>query len=172
LLQERAGRVGVADMMAFLRDHGGVTETQAPATFGPTLCAHPGTSQTAASVVAHLHRVGTIAWCSLVTPCISVFLPFFVEAAVPEALAQGGATFTPVSPWWRIKRLLDRAAENWGESFPRLRAHWQGWQQALLRDAAEYRRATCDHKSMWVNSNVTRLLTEIAALERACGLER
>jgi dipeptidase len=172
LLQERAGRIGVMDMMSFLRDHGGAAETQAPATFGPTLCAHPGTGQTAASMVAHLHPDGLVAWCSLVTPCTSVFLPFFVDACVPAALAQGAGTFAPASPWWRLKRLLDHAAENWGESFPRIRAHWRDWQQALLREATDYRKATCDHKSMWVNSNVTRLLTEIAALERAFGLDR
>jgi secernin len=170
LLQERAGRLGVADMMSLLRDHGGASETQAPATFGPTLCAHPGTGQTAASMVAYLHPDGITAWCSLVTPCISVFLPFFVDAAVPEALAQGAATFTPASPWWRLKRLLDHGAENWAESFPRIQAHWHDWQQALLREAAPYRSATSDHKSIWVNRNVTRLLTEIAALERAFSL--
>lgn len=172
LLQERKGRIGVADMMAFLRDHGAAAGTKAPRDFGPTLCVHPGTAQTAASMVAHLHRDGVIAWCSLVTPCISVFLPFFVHAAVPEALAQGGATFTAASPWWRTKRLLDRAGENWGESFPRLRAHWREWEAALLREALDCRRESCDHKSMWVNRNVTKLLAEIAALERAFGLAR
>jgi hypothetical protein len=95
-----------------------------------------------------------------------------VDASVPEVLAQGAATFTPASPWWRLKRLLNRAAENWTESFPRIRTHWQDWQQELLREAAHYRSATRDHKSMWMNSNVTRLLTEIAALERAFGLDR
>jgi dipeptidase len=172
LLEERAGRIGVADMMSMLRDHGGAGDAQAPRAFGPTLCAHPGTGQTAASVVAHLRPDGVVAWCSLVTPCISVFLPFFVEAAVPEALVQGAATFTPASPWWRINRLLDRAAENWAGSYPRLRAHWRGWQQALLREAEGHRKDSCDHKSIWVNRNVARLLTEIAALERAFGLVR
>ena len=42
----------------------------------------------------------------------------------------------------------------------------------LLREAADYRRDSCDHKSMWVIRNVTRLLAEIAALERAFGLDR
>jgi secernin len=172
LLQERAGRIGVADMMTFLSDHGGAAETQAPPAFGPTVCAHPGTGQTAASMVAHLHPDGIIAWCSLVTPCTSVFLPVFVDASVPEVLAQGAAAFSPESPWWRLKRLLNRATENWVESFPRIRAHWHDWQQALLREAADYRRATCDHKSIWVNRNVTRLLTEIAALERTFGLDQ
>ena len=171
LLQERAGRIGVADMMAFLRDHGGADDRQAPSRSGPTICMHPGTGQTAASMVAHLHRDGVIAWCSLVTPCLSIFLPFFVDASIPEALAQGNATFSATAPWWRIKRLLDRATENWGESAPRIRAHWQEWQQALLREAAQHRRATADHKTMWMNDNVTRLLREITTLERAFGLE-
>jgi dipeptidase len=123
-------------------------------------------------MVAHLHKDGVIAWCSLVTPCIGVFLPYFVDAAIPEALAKGAATFTPASPWWRVKRLLDHAARNWGKSYPRLRGHWQEWQQALLREAADHRKDSCDHKSMWVNRNVTRLLTEIATLERALGLDQ
>lgn len=172
LLQERAGRIGVADMMTMLRDHGGAPEAKKPGTVGPTICVHPGTGQTAASMVAHLHKDGVIAWCSLVTPCISVFLPFFVDAAVPEALAQGAATFAHASPWWRVKRLLNRATENWAESFPRLRAHWQEWEQALLREAADHRKASADHKSMWVIRNVTKWLAEIAVLERAFGLDR
>jgi hypothetical protein len=90
-------------------------------------------------MVAHLHKDGLIAWCSVVTPCIGIFLPFFVEASVPEELAQGAATFTAASPWWRVKRLLDHAAKSWAESFPRLRAHWQEWQQVLLREATKYR---------------------------------
>ncbi|MBV9437310.1 MAG: hypothetical protein JOZ44_14725, partial [Acidobacteria bacterium] len=120
--------------------------------------------------VAHLQRDGVIVWCSLVTPCMSIFLPMFVDASIPESLAQGNATFSATSPWWRIKRLLDHAAANWGERMPRLRAHWQDWQQSLLRDAAQYRGAAADHKSRWMNDNVTRLLREIGTLERALGL--
>jgi secernin len=172
LLEDRAGRIGVADMMAMLRDHGGAAEGKAPRDFGPTLCVHPGTAQTAASMVAHLHKDGVIAWCSLVTPCISVFLPFFVDAAVPESLAQGAATFSASSPWWRIKRLLDHASGSWAESFPRLRDHWHEWQQTLLREGLEHRKDKNDHKSIWVNRNVEKMLTEIAALERQFGLER
>src|SRR5262249_5458202 len=163
---------GVADMMTMLRDHGGAADTKPPGDFGPTLCVHADTGQTAASMVAHLHKDGVIAWCSLLTPCIGIFLPFFVGASVPEELAQGAATFAAAWPWWRVNRLLARATENWSESFPRLRAHWQEWQQALLREAADYRRESCDHKSMYVNRNFTKWLTEIATLERAFGLDR
>jgi dipeptidase len=171
LLQERTGKVTVADMMAMLRDHGGA-EGKSPRDFGSTLCVHPGKAQTAASMVAHLHPDGIIAWCSLVTPCISIFLPCFVDASVPEALAQGGATFAANSPWWRIKRLLDHAADNWEKAFPRIQKHWHDWQQALLREADEHRKASVDHKTIWVNKNFAKLLTEIAALEREFRLER
>jgi dipeptidase len=123
-------------------------------------------------MVAHLHKDGVIAWCSLVTPCIGIFLPFFVDASVPEELASGAAKFSPESPWWRVKRLLNHAAENWGESYPRLRSHWQEWQQTLLREAPDHRKDSADHKSMYVNRNVTKWLTEIAALEHAFGVDR
>jgi secernin len=170
LLDERAGRIGVADMMAMLRDHGGGEEAKVPGSSGPTICVHPGTGQTAASMVAHLHQDGIIAWCSLVTPCLTVFLPFFVDASVPESLAQGAATFAASSPWWRTKRLLTRVTEKWDESFPRVRSHWQEWQQTLLREGPGYRKESADHKAMWVNRNFDRFLTEIAALERTFGL--
>lgn len=168
LLQERAGGITVADMMAFLRDHGGGDETRSP--ISPTLCVHPGSAQTAASMVADLKPDGVIAWCSLVTPCTSIFLPLFVDAAVPEVFARGAASFSAESPWWRMKRLLDRATESWAESFPRIRAHWQDWQQALLREASQHRAAAADHKTIWMNHNVTKLLAEIATLERALGV--
>jgi hypothetical protein len=67
--------------------------------------------------------------------------------------------------------LLNRASEKWSESFPRLRGHWQDWQQTLLREAADYHKESNDHKSMWVNRNVTKLLTEITNLERKLGLD-
>lgn len=47
--------------------------------------------------MAHLHKDGVIPWCSFVTPCIGVFLPFFVDASVPESLAQGAATLTEIA---------------------------------------------------------------------------
>ncbi len=90
LLQERAGRIGVADMMTMLRDHGGAAEAKAPDTLGPTLCVHPGTAQTAASMVAHLHKDGIIAWCSLVTPCISDLPALFCGRLRTRGAGAGG----------------------------------------------------------------------------------
>jgi secernin len=174
LLQDRAGRITVADMMSFLRDHGD-GDRRTPANFGPTVCMHPQPptgGQTAASMVAHLHPAGTTVWCSLVTPCISIFLPFFVDAAVPDVLAVGADRFSATSPWWRLKRLLNRAAESWATSFPRLRDHWRDWQESLLREAEQYRAASRDHKSLWVQSNVTRFVDELTTLERTLGVER
>ncbi len=156
-------------MMAMLRDHGGAAEANAR-----TLLQHdpvPAPRQGpdyVASMVAHLHKDGFTAWCSLVTPCVLGLPVFFLWTLGPRVTGRrSAATFSSSSPWWRIKRLLNRAAENWGESFPRMRAHWHDWQQALLREAGDHRKESADHKSMWVNRNVTRLLTEITMLERA-----
>lgn len=158
------------DLMTFLRDHGADPDPGGPATWGPTLCMHPGIGQTAASMVVHLRRQGFTAWCSLVTPCVSVFLPFCIDAAVPAALARGAATFSADSPWWRIKRLLDFAAADWGRWFPRIRALWDAWEHPLLLEEVAYQSAGCEERNAWVDANVSKLLREVHELERELGV--
>jgi dipeptidase len=174
LREQRAGRIGVADMMAFLRDHAGDPHWKPGMPSEPTICVHPGPGrggQTAASMVAHLQEDGVTAWCSLVTPCISVFLPVFLDAEVPAALARGAASFSADSPWWRIKRLGEFAREDWEMWFPRIRSRWADWERALLRDAGEYRRAGSEEKSRWLSDNVAKLLRDLDDWEREIGAD-
>ena len=74
-------------MMAMLRDHGEVADSKKPGESGPTICVHPELPDRGQHGGA-LRKDGIIAWCSLVTPCISIFLPFFVDAGVPEVLCK------------------------------------------------------------------------------------
>jgi dipeptidase len=173
LLAGRAGRIGVENMMAFLRDHAGDPHWKPGMPSEPTICVHSGPGrggQTAASMVAHLQEDGVTAWCSLVTPCISVFLPVFLDAEVPAALARGDATFSAASPWWRIKRLGEHAAQDWETWFPRIRSRWEEWERALLRDAPRYQRASSQEKSRRLSDQVARLTRELDELERETGL--
>jgi dipeptidase len=170
LLQQRAGQIGIADMMTFLRDHGPATEFQNPAALGPTICMHPQPGQTAASMVVHLQPERLTAWCSLVTPCMSVFLPFYLDTDVPPVLGHGAATFTADSPWWRIKQLLDSAGGDWAACFPRIRGRWDNWERALLCEAVECSNAGHEERNRWVNANVTRFLSKLAELERELGV--
>jgi secernin len=172
LLQQRAGSIRIADMMALLRDHGPTAGPHNAPPAEPSLCMHPGIGQTAASMVVQLRRDGCTAWCSLVTPCISVFLPFPIDSDIPAVLACGTATYSADSPWWRIKRLLDTAVNDWPAVWPAIRARWDAWQRVLLGEAADYQRASRDERCKWVNNNVTRLLSELGELERACPASR
>jgi len=166
LLQQRTGRIRIADMMALLRDHGPAAGPGNAPTGEPSLCMHPGLGQTAASMVVQLRRDGCIAWCSLVTPCVSVFLPFPIDSDVPAVLARGTATYSADSPWWRIKRLLAGALDSWQTRWPVIRARWDALEQALLGEAAEYQTASRDERCQWVSNNMTRLLGELDELER------
>jgi dipeptidase len=172
LLSNARGRIDVPAMMRFLSDHGPEAEIPggwAPGGSGPaTICVHPGGGQTAASLVAHLRPNGgpITAWCSLVTPCLSVFLPFYPDSNVPAALAHGGAEFDPASPWWRIKRLVEHASANWQERYPALRSYWQGWQQALLEQEPAMANAPAPERSTWVTRNVETLLRRLGEAEK------
>jgi dipeptidase len=174
LLAQRAGRIGVVDMMAFLRDHGDDPHWKPGSSPGPTICVHPGPrrgGQTAASMVAHLREDGVTAWCSLVTPCISVFLPVFLDAEVPATLARGESAFDPASLWWRIQRLEELATHDWETWQPRIRARWEEWERALLRDAGQHRHAGSEEKSRWLSENVARLRKDLGAWEREIGAD-
>lgn len=170
LLQQRAGQIAVADMMTFLRDHGADAGEHDPASFGPTLCMHPGIGQTAASMIVHLRHDGFTAWCSLVTPCISVFLPFFIDVNVSALLGRGAGSFSSDSPWWRMKRLLDVASSDWAKWSPHIRAHWSDWQRSLLHEAREYEHAGHAEKSAWVSNNLAKVLAGLDELEQELGL--
>jgi hypothetical protein len=121
-------------------------------------------------MVVQLRRDGCTAWCSLVTPCVSVFLPIPIDSDVPAVLSRGTATCSADSPWWRIKRLLDSAVTDWQTCWPLIRARWDAWERVLLAEAADYEKASRHERCSWVSNNVSRLLGELDELERECGL--
>src|SRR5262249_27699853 len=104
LLQERAGRLTLEDMMRCLRAHGPDPARRPGASDAPTICMHRAT---AASLVVSLRREGLTAWCSLGMPCLAPFLPFYLDVPVPAAFARGRAESSADSPWWQL-RLLAR----------------------------------------------------------------
>lgn len=170
LLQSRSGALDVPDMFAFLRDHGDDPAWAPGETDPPTICMHPGRGQTAASLVVRLDPEGFTAWCSLVTPCMSPFLPFYVNAEVPEELAVGAAEFDPASLWWRIKRLEAWAARDWPHRFPRIRAHWDAWEAELFPQADRMAGAPASEQTRWVAANVARLRRELTTLEETLDI--
>lgn len=119
-----------------------------------------------AGMVAHLRPEGPTAWCSLVTPCISPFLPFHVDVPVPEIYALGTSEPHPESLWWRFKRLLEVVTADWPARYPKVRRCWDEFEAPLLEAADEYAAACREARSLRVGENVREMLRRLDALER------
>jgi dipeptidase len=133
-------------MMAILSDH---SDGQSPQEDWQTavrsstgICRHPEANGeggcTAASLVAELCADGSrlpIYWCSLYSPCLTLFLPIFMEGELPPVLTLGDGTPSTDSPWWLfhgVNRLVMNGSPDAAE---RVRNGWQPMQQALFASA-------------------------------------
>lgn len=146
LLNQRAGAIDARTMMAVLSDHADGRTPHEPWRArilpGTGICMHPKAngegSCSAASLVADLCADGTrlpIYWCSLYSPCLSLFLPIFTEGALPTVLTQGDATPSDDSPWWlfyQLNRAVMRDPDHWA---PLVRQRWQPFQDELFASA-------------------------------------
>ncbi|MCX6050616.1 MAG: C69 family dipeptidase [Chloroflexi bacterium] len=146
LLNQRAGAINAQSMMAVLSDHGDGHAAHEPwqtrIQSGVGICMHPTTSGegscTAASLVADLCADGTrlpIYWCSLYSPCLSLFLPIFMEGNLPPVLTQGDATASDTSPWWLFYQLNRAVMSNPDHWAPFVRARWRPFQDELFASA-------------------------------------
>jgi dipeptidase len=146
LLSQRTGGISARTMMAVLGDHGDGFVPQEPfqTTVRPStgICRHPDAHGvggcTAASLVADLCADGSrlpVFWCSLYSPCISLFLPIFIEGKLPALLSRGGATPSDDSPWWHFHRLNRAVMQAPGELAPLVRQRWQPFQDELFERA-------------------------------------
>ena len=129
LLMASRGRHDVASMQRILRDHlDGGSAWQPGASIEDeryfTLCAHSEPLHwTTASLVAPLpaDRSGPWpVWISFGTPCTGIFLPVYLDGALPVALARGGAEPDASSAWWTFKQLQDAASVDPQRLTPRV----------------------------------------------------
>ncbi len=112
-LAAEAGRIGPAQMMANLRDHG--ADAGGPGWHpqdiqGATICMHAadGTrrGQSVGSLVSDLRAAGALHWVTGGSaPCTAVFKPVFVEDGLPEQGAIPGDRFDAATLWWRHEQL-------------------------------------------------------------------
>ncbi|MCB0108259.1 MAG: C69 family dipeptidase [Caldilineaceae bacterium] len=146
VLNLRQGNIDVSTMMAILGDHSnGVApreEWQTAIRSGTGICRHPEADGsggcTAASLVAELCDDGSrlpIYWCSLYSPCLSLFLPIFLEGTLPKVLTIGDATPSDESPWWRFHKLNQLVLNGPPDAATVVRERWQPLQQELFASA-------------------------------------
>jgi secernin len=154
VLGNMPGAIEVETMMATLRDHSdGSTPNEAFRTEinpGNGICVHfnreaDGTligGNTAASLVADLCADGSrlpVYWCSFYSPCLSLFYPVFLEAALPSVLAQGGEhpQSAPESPWWNFRRLNMLARQGGADAVAIVRQRWHKLENEWMTSAYE-----------------------------------
>jgi secernin len=129
LLEQGQRMVSVDSLKCALRDHYGrpipFTElTPAdPRYFSVCMHADP-VGTTTASMIAQIPTAGDdllVYWASLGSPCVSAFIPLYVDADIPAVLGRGGER-PDDSPWWLLKKLLARVEADWPRHAPRVRA--------------------------------------------------
>lgn len=148
VLNLRRGTIDARTMMAILSDHsdGNTPEEdwQTAVRSSTGICRHPKVDGsggcTAASLVAEFCDDGSrlpIYWCSLYSPCLSLFLPIFVEGDLPNVLTIGDATPSDESPWWHFHKLNRLVLNGPDDAAVRVRARWQPLQNELFVSAHE-----------------------------------
>jgi dipeptidase len=145
LLAATRGQLTPAALRAALRDHydgGAVHQIERPVDDERRyeVCMHADpVGTTTASMVARLGRDGErlVYWGSLGSPCISVFLPYYIEADLPEVLARGGERRSTDSPWWQFKELLTLVERDFARYTPRVRAAWDAFEAEIEAERLE-----------------------------------
>lgn len=146
VLNLRAGIIDARTMMAILSDHSdgyAPQEDWQPAVRSSTgICRHPEVDGsggcTAASLVAEFCDNDTrlpIYWCSLYSPCLSLFLPIFIEGELPPLLTIGDATPSDASPWWLFHQLNQLVLNGAPHAAEIVRMRWEPLQNELFASA-------------------------------------
>lgn len=180
LLTAARGRLTPAALRAALRDHSD----------GPLH--HPGRTPDDAryfTVCMHAEPVGTTTasmiarlpadaddllryWGSLGSPCIGVFLPYYIDGELPGILAHGGERPSVGSPWWRFEVLRTLVERDWVRHGPRVGAYWDELEHVLAGEAAEVEAKAARLRHAGQRDSAARLLTRFMAANVALALER
>jgi dipeptidase len=141
-----------------------------------TLCMHAEpVGTTTASMIARLPAEPDDLlryWGSLGSPCIGVFLPYYVDGELPQILARGGTQPSADSPWWRFRMLLTLVERDWARHAPRVRAYWDDLEQVLAGEAEEVEAKALRLRRAGQGDAGARLLTRFMEANVALALER
>jgi len=144
LLEQAKGRLTVASLQRALRDHYGSPVPRRDVTLADpeyfSVCMHADpVGTTTASMVARIPAdpdQPLVYWASLGSPCVSAFLPLFVDGQVPAVLSRGGEAASDDSPWWQCKRLLGLVERDWERFAPRVRMQLDACEAEFMDRAA------------------------------------
>lgn len=148
LMNKHAGQVDPKTVMRILSDHSDGSNPSEPfvedVSGQLSVCLHRtegiehGVS--AATLVADLCATGErlpVYWCGLYSPCMTLYLPTFIEGDLPTALGRGEEQPSPDSPWWNFYRLTHSGIKEGAERRAEIRAAWAPLQAELMESAYE-----------------------------------
>jgi len=148
MLRRDAGQLDVRSMIEVLTDHSdgeNPDEDRVVDVAGNlSICLHrtvgESTGASTASLVADLCATDErlpIYWTGLYSPCMTVFLPNFIESELPGVLGIGSELESADSPWWDFYRLTQHGVKSGAEVRAEIRYELANLQNDLFESAYE-----------------------------------
>lgn len=148
MLGRDAGQLDVRSMIEVLTDHSdgeNPDEDRVVDVAGNlSICLHrtvgESTGASTASLVADLCATDErlpIYWTGLYSPCMTVFLPNFIESELPGVLGIGSELESADSPWWDFYRLTQHGVKAGAEVRSEIRSELANLQNDLFESAYE-----------------------------------
>jgi secernin len=145
MLGAGSGQLDVRSMMQVLSDHSNGDDPSEPPVVDVagdvSICVHrlgENGGASTASLVADLTTGDErlpVYWTGLYSPCMTVFMPMFIEGDIPSRLAIGGEVESNDSPWWDFYRLTHSGLTAGAEARAEIRSELAVLQNELFESA-------------------------------------
>lgn len=170
MLGAGAGQLDVGSLAGVLTDHSDGHDPGEPhvADVADTtsICVHrtggESTGASTASLIADLCATDErlpVYWCGMYSPCMSVFMPIFIEGELPNSLSIAREAPSDDSPWWDFYRLTHYGLKAGAETRFQVRAELEVLQNELFESAYEMARKARDLIGNGANGAASELLT-------------
>jgi len=174
MLGRGAGQLDVRAMIEVLTDHSdgeNTDEARVVDLAGDlSICLHrntvDSTGASTASLVADLCATDErlpIYWTGLYSPCMTVFLPNFIEGELPGMLGIGGEFESTDSPWWDFYRLTEHGVKAGPEVRAEIRSELANLQNELFESAYEVAKNGRELIENGVGDSAVEMLTKYMA---------
>jgi len=149
LLRDKKGRINARDMINFLKDHEGHSINKwNPDKQIQTICMHSGPDvlgQSTASYVGHLTKEAAAHWMTGgSTPCLSVYIPFYLGSEIPETFTRGTDKYEENSFWWNHEKFVRRIQQDYPGLAGLVLPEIEDMQNGFLKEAERIRSAGVD----------------------------
>ena len=174
LLEDGIGTQSIDSLKRALRDHYGracpptdVTPDD-PHYFSVCMHAEP-VGTTTASMIARLAPQACeplVYWASLGSPCVSAFVPLYLDAEIPAVLSRGGERTSDDSAWWQFKRLLTLVERDWQRYGAPVREALDAFEAETAKQihARRIGSASATERTAFMDAVVSDLLTRVRRL--------